>query len=138
MTITPIDILQRAKSLISDPRHWIGGDLTNKRASHNSAYEASITSRFQPDGSYAPASLRAADCFCAGLALNRAAEDLGREVRFGPTHHLAQRALNEATHGNAITGIAWIGDWNDKRARTHKEVMAAFDAAILKLKPSRV
>ena len=121
------DILRNAQALIRDPRHWIGGDLSDKRAA-NPDYEACITSRLTADGRYAPAEVGNADCFCAGLAIARACRDLG--VYTGPTRDLAVRAMNEVTIGRSQSGLCRLGQWNDSRTRTHDEVMAAFDAAI--------
>jgi hypothetical protein len=121
------NILRKAQDLIRDPRHWIGGDLSEKRAI-DPAYEACIVSTLLPDGRYAPAEVGNADCFCAGLAITRACRDLG--VYSGPTRDLAVRAMNEAAIDRSQTGISQLGQWNDNRTRTHDEVMAAFDAAI--------
>lgn len=125
---TPTEILTAAQSLIRDPRHWIGGDLEARGLRSSTDYDVSIVSVLNDDGSYSPAELWNADCFCAGLALTRACIDA--DLTAGPTRDAAYRALNTVVNGSAQTGISQIGRWNDRPTTTHAEVMAAFDDAI--------
>jgi hypothetical protein len=98
-----IAVLARAREIISDERHWC------KRAFAVAWLDIPVST-----GS------RYARRFCALGAIKRAGRDLWLPVKD------AKRALEWQT-------VRPVADWNDDKARTHTEVVAAFDAAIATL-----
>ena len=96
-------VLTRARDLISDERYWCKGTLAR------GWFDVPV-----------PVQSRFARRFCAIGAIERAGRELGL-----PTE-------------NACSALEWqtirsIPYWNDARRRTHAEVVAAFDAAIVAL-----
>jgi hypothetical protein len=98
-----VAVLVRARELISDERRWF------KRA-------FAVTWLGLP----VHAGSRFARRFCALGAIKRA----GRELRL-PVDY-ASRVLEWQT-------VVPVADWNDDQRRTHAEVVAAFDAAVVAL-----
>ncbi len=103
-----LPVLTRARELIGDEQHWC-------RRTYARGWR----------GLPVPVQSSAAHRFCAVGALLRAGRELGLSVED------ARNALEWQT-------IRPIQDWNDDPARTHHEVMAAFDAAVTALEKSAV
>ena len=95
-----VAVLSRARDLISDERRWC------KRAFAFTWLDIPV-----------PVGSRYARRFCALGAIIRAGRELGLPVDD------ASRALEWQT-------VRPVMEWNDDKARTHAEVVAAFDAAI--------
>jgi hypothetical protein len=103
-----LTVLTRARELIRDERRWC-------RRTYARGWR----------GLPVPVQSSAAHRFCAVGALLRAGRELGLPVED------ARNALEWQT-------IRPVQDWNDDPARTHHEVMAAFDAAVVALEKSAV
>ena len=103
-----LSVLSRARELIRDERHWC-------RKTYARGWR----------GLPVPVQSSAAHRFCAVGALLRAGRELGLPVED------ARNALEWQT-------VRPVQDWNDDPARTHYEVMAAFDAAVVALEKSAV
>jgi hypothetical protein len=103
-----LTVLTRARELIRDERRWC-------RRTYARGWR----------GLPVPVQSSAAHRFCAVGALLRAGRELGLPVED------ARNALEWQT-------IRPVQDWNDDPARTHHEVMAAFDAAVIALEKSAV
>jgi hypothetical protein len=97
-----LQILSRARELISDPKNWVQGIIATDRSGKPSALASSATV-----------------CFCAVGALKRATIEHGYSPLFSIT---AQIKLSE-TMGNETTI-----HFND--THSHAEVLAKFDEAI--------
>lgn len=130
---TATDILQRAKSLITDPRRWIGGNLEARGLDKNTCVLSRLIEDDPTHDQYVPATLDDANCFCMGLAMTKVSID-----QPGPSRTIAYHVLNEAVHGTRQSGITRIGGWNDHHDTTHAQVMAAFDHAIATATVTRV
>lgn len=96
------DDLRAAKALVDTPEKWLQG-------------------RYAADENGDPRCVNELDAvrFCALGAIYKAA------VGAGSDYHLARDAFYD------VAGEI-VSEWNDAPARTHAEVMAAFDAAIAK------
>jgi hypothetical protein len=103
-----LTVLTRARELIRDERRWC-------RRTYARGWR----------GLPVPVQSSAAHRFCAVGALLRAGRELGLPVED------ARNALEWQT-------IRPVQDWNDDPARTHHEVMAAFDAAVVALEKSAI
>jgi hypothetical protein len=103
-----LTVLTRARELIRDERRWC-------RRTYARGWR----------GLPVPVQSSAAHRFCAVGALLRAGRELGLPVED------ARNALEWQT-------VRPVQDWNDDPARTHHEVMAAFDAAVVALEKSAV
>jgi hypothetical protein len=103
-----LTVLTRARELIGDERHWC-------RRTYARGWR----------GLPVPVQSSAAHRFCAVGALLRAGCELGLPVED------ARNALEWQT-------VRPVQDWNDDPARTHREVTAAFDAAVAALEKSAV
>jgi hypothetical protein len=96
-------VLVRARELIADEQSWCRRAFARGWG-----------------GIPVPLQSAAARRFCAVGAIRRASRELGLSAR------------------DAHTALEWqtvcpVPDWNDDRARTHSDVLAAFDAAIVTL-----
>ena len=103
--MNPSEILKSAKEVIAHPNQWIQG-----------------MSSADEDGDFAD--VLDAKCFCMYGALLKAknVRASGRDDAVAESHRYLCQAV----------GISvGIGNWNDYTYRTHKEVMDAFDKAIL-------
>jgi hypothetical protein len=100
---TAVAVLTRARDLISEEQRWC------KRAFAVTWLDIPVTT-----GS------RYARRFCALGAIKRAGHELGLPV-------------NEASRALEWQTVRPVPDWNDDKVRTHAEVVAAFDAAIITL-----
>ena len=98
-----VAVLARAREIISDERRWC------KRAFAFTWLDIPV-----------PVGSRYARRFCALGAIKRAGRDLGLPIQN------ASKALEWQT-------VRPVPDWNDDKVRTHAEVVAAFDAAIVAL-----
>jgi hypothetical protein len=98
-----VAVLARAREIISDERHWC------KRSFAVAWLDLPVH-----------VGSRYARRFCALGAIKRAGRELWLPVKD------AKRALEWQT-------VRPVADWNDDKARTHAEVVAAFDAAIATL-----
>jgi hypothetical protein len=103
-----LTVLTRARELIRDERRWC-------RRTYARGWR----------GLPVPVQSSAAHRFCAVGAMLRAGRELGLPVED------ARNALEWQT-------IRPVQDWNDDPARTHHEVMAAFDAAVVALEKSAI
>jgi len=103
-----LSVLARARELIGDERRWC-------RRTYARGWR----------GLPVPVQSSAAHRFCAVGALLRAGRELGLPVED------ARNALEWQT-------VRPVQDWNDDPARTHYEVIAAFDAAVAALGKSAV
>ncbi len=103
-----LTILTRARELIGDEQRWC-------RRTYARGWR----------GLPVPVQSSAAHRFCAVGALLRAGRELGLPVED------ARNALEWQT-------VRPVQDWNDDPARTHREVTAAFDAAVAALEGSAV
>lgn len=101
MTHSTADILRKAKALIDTPEKWTKGE--NAKDVHGN--EVGILAS-------------EATCFCMEGALKRVGVGYGERPWV---------LLGIAATGKPRLGI-W--EWNDRRGRTHAEVMEAFDKAI--------
>ena len=95
-----LTVLSRARELIGDEQRWC-------RRTYARGWR----------GLPVPVQSSAAHRFCAVGALLRAGRELGLPVED------ARNALEWQT-------VRPVQDWNDDPARTHREVIAAFDAAV--------
>ena len=98
-----VAVLSRARQLIADERRWC------KRAFALTWLDLPVT-----------VGSRYARRFCALGAIKRAGRELGLPV-------------NEASRALEWQTVRPVPDWNDDKVRTHAEVVAAFDAAIVAL-----
>jgi len=103
-----LTVLTRARELIGDEQHWC-------RRTYARGWR----------GLPVPVQSSAAHRFCAVGALLRAGRELGLSVED------ARNVLEWQT-------VRPVQDWNDDPARTHREVIAAFDAAVTALEKSAV
>jgi hypothetical protein len=103
MSVT--DNLRAARALIEDPKHWTQDDLAL-----NAAGEPAI-------------SYEEAVCFCSMGATGCAAYRHG----YANGGFDADEFLNKVAQ---MAGFGTISRFNDAPARTHAEVLAAFDKAI--------
>lgn len=126
--LTALDVLIAARSLISDSSRWIKGSLA--RRTKNSSYTVGVSDPL-------------ANCFCAMGAIRRVAHmngcwnltnDAGcklGEVMPKPPGWVEQSPLN------FLGAESRIIDFNDKKSRTHTQVLAKFDKAIEKAKAEK-
>jgi hypothetical protein len=98
-----VAVLTRARELVADERRWC------KRAFALTWLDLPVT-----------VGSRYARRFCALGAIKRAGRELGLPV-------------NEASKALEWQTVRPVPDWNDDKVRTHAEVVAAFDAAIVTL-----
>jgi len=103
-----LTVLSRARELIDDERRWC-------RRTYSRGWK----------GLPVPVQSSAAQRFCAVGALLRAGRELGLPFED------ARNALEWQT-------VRPVQDWNDDPARTHREVIAAFDAAVAALEKGAV
>ena len=109
MMLTKKEILLEARQLLSDPSRWTKG------APARNAQLETVGSTSE-----------AAFCFCAIGAIRRTLwVNPGRDTEERrELEDVASQALRESI------GRPDISRWNDDPARTHEEVLAAFDRAI--------
>lgn len=100
---TPSEVLRAARELISVPERW------TQDATARSVKRRPVLPRSQK-----------AVCWCSVGAIDRATEST-----FSPEAMDARSFLRDAAKTNVIS------TWNDMRSRTHAEVLAAFDRAIV-------
>jgi len=96
-------VLVRARELIADERRWCRRAFARGWG-----------------GIPVPVQSLAARSFCAVGAIRRAGRELGLSV-------------NDARSALEWQTVCPAQDWNDAPARTHRDVLAAFDAAIVTL-----
>lgn len=114
--MTALEILVRARELLTDPDRWIQGEF-----GLDSDGEAINSAR----GVIAAAEAGALSCMCMLGALL---------VAEGTVHGVVLRT----DEIEKALGIEFIDRFNDARDRTHAEVLARLDAAIEKLKSQAV
>lgn len=104
-----VKILRRAQALVAKKGGWTSGADARDR-----------------DGGETLIESRTARAFCAGGALVRAASEIDPKFQGEATDAL-RRSLG-------VRGEGSVARWNDKPRRTQKQVVAAFDGAIARLR----
>ncbi|MFB2553933.1 DUF6197 family protein [Ensifer soli] len=102
MTNEIYNVLDRAQSLIRDPKNW-------GRHEYARTSDGTLTDITDPN----------AFCFCTAGAVYRV---LGSVGGFPASLQILARAIGDSSEGSIYL-------WNDNWRRTHAEVMAAFDRA---------
>lgn len=110
--MTPVEILEKARALIADPKHW-----TRKALARNSAGQSLTDSE-----------LDLATCFCSVGAIRKISPGCVPTPARGDAGCFLWEAINEnvAHDGDKRT----IAVWNDDVKTTHADVLAMFDRAI--------
>ena len=107
-----VEVLTKARELISDPAKWTQGASAKNR-------DGKVVGLMSDD----------AECFCLIGAIDRITldgEDADNDTAWAGAE--AYRLTRDAIGGGAIS------EWNDEPKRTHADVISALDAAIEKAK----
>lgn len=119
---SPLQVLQEARRLIADPKHWI------KRTSACDAQGLSV-----------PWNAETAECFCLGGAITRAAlyRNPGPALERG---QLLQSATVLVTNALEASGfpMTYIPTFNDHPNTMHQDVLRVLDDVIVKLEKEPV
>lgn len=103
-SVTTLEVLQRARDILTDPAHWTTGALART-----------------PTGGICPTTTPVAHCFCTAGAIDRAAYELGNIwVRKAAT--VAFKKANKIGYP--------LSQFNDSPKMTHASVLEAFDIAL--------
>lgn len=101
MVVTPVEILEKTRDLLSDPVSWTQHTWARNERGELTDYRGADACKF-----------------CIGGAFFRTAEGSERSVRIRAWDHVMV-----ATYSNTFI-------WNDAPERTHAEVLEALDKAI--------
>lgn len=109
-TMNPIEVLTKAKELLSDPARWTQGEWSR-------------------DAKGLPSTYRDAGppvCWCLRGAITRVA---GGFDNSGGAEEIVEEAFRGAPHPGQGERMLFV-EWQDAKGRTHAEVMALLDNSI--------
>ncbi len=106
--MTPAEILQAARDLLSDPKRWTQGIFARRE-------NGSTCSTFAPE----------AFSFCSRGALIKVRPDDAVFQSYAEAYAFLEKCVPEV-----YVGTEPVAHWNDHPDTTHAEVLAVFDKAI--------
>ena len=118
--MTTIEILKKARELLSDAEHWAQGDY---------AYLYDDCGALTPVDWKSPS----AECWCPAGALLKVSCDQATDALTELARGLPGIKAAPFTEDEYNKAIDQIAIWNDTPERTHAEVLQRFDEAIARL-----